>query len=137
MANDPNKPNIFKIEGSEGSIKDATYRIIYEISLVNYPENSEQSTESFLATILPADYDKSQPPPVVIAFAFIFAAVGLAILYVVQKSILKCIAQHKRDRRVLDAAAAAKVNTSDQVSVDSQHSTSRSTVRYPEPVNKD
>ena len=92
LANDPDKPNTFKIEGSGGSIKDGTYRIIYEISLANYPENSEQSIESFLATILPADYDKTQPTPVVIAFAFIFAAVGLAILYICQKSILKCIA---------------------------------------------
>ena len=59
LASEPSLPNKFRVEGAGASIKDGSYRIIYEISLVNYPDNSEQSLESFLVTILPMDHAKT------------------------------------------------------------------------------
>ena len=54
LASSPEESNLLIVEGPAESIKDGLYRITYEISLVDYPLNSEPSVESFLITILPA-----------------------------------------------------------------------------------
>ena len=54
LASSPEESNSLVVEGPAESIKDGLYRITYEVSLADYPLNSEVSAESFLITILPA-----------------------------------------------------------------------------------
>ena len=99
LASSPEESNSLVVEGPAESIKDGLYRITYEVSLADYPLNSEVSAESFLITILPAP-NKSQPTPVVIAFAVIVAAAGFAIIYLAQKLILKYLVKDSSERRI-------------------------------------